>query len=316
MPKYSKKILLILSLLVVITAVTVSIFEYLVKQGTFNEYVEQRINEKTGGEIKVGKIFIDLFSGIVLNDVAFYRSKNQDDADFKCKKLTLKYKLTELMSHHFRELKISQPVITFNLNQYQNFSKTPETVIYKSLKNLTTDYAFPTDYFIDTFQISNGTIHIENDNYQLTSLRTNLTTANVQATNPFDIELDGTITLSNTSTSTPLSIHGEYDTITKYHPKDNSITVSDYTALFIPDIGEFVVSGKIDSIFSGTETVCDLNINGLVFDHIPNLLKKCECQPDTLSDGECEISLKVSGHLTDLGAKTSAIFKEFKTLNM
>ena len=234
----------------------------------------------------------------------------------KCKKLTLKYKLTELRSQHFRELQISQPEITLDLDQYENFSTTPGRVIYNSLKKLTVNYEMPSGYLIDELKFNNGTINIKTGNYLYTSLRTDLTSQNVQTANPFVIESNGIISRTEPSTADNQQIDGKFQAITEYNPEDNSITFSDDSGLTINDMGEFIVQGKIDSLSAGTGMLCYFKIDGLVYDHLPNLLTRCECIPDTVSNGECEISFKVNGQFTEVNKRASDVFKKFKNLNM
>ncbi|MGR3179217.1 MAG: hypothetical protein ACUZ8E_14285 [Candidatus Anammoxibacter sp.] len=156
MRKYIKKIIVTLVVVLFVLMAIVASFEYLISRGTFTSFIEHQINKRIDGEMTIGSIYLDSMSGVVLKQITFRDPTNMGHLDFKCKSLSIKYRLRELLKKHIKEVEIVDPEININLLSNTNIHLSPENITLKQQgDNLASEREIRFDVFGGDIVINN-----------------------------------------------------------------------------------------------------------------------------------------------------------------
>lgn len=318
MSKNTKKIILILMLIFIVLVVGVSAFEYLIKMGKFTSYVERRIDKQIGGTTKIESVYVDLMSGVILNNVTFQWIGDGKDVGVKFKSLSCKYKLTDLFSNKFKNVELLRPEINVNLNvEDENLSY--GDIANEDLINLLSG-VIPANnkFYVEDFKVTNGTLKVNSKNYLMTSSRIHLSSKEVQPLKPFEIISDGVITFSGKKGTTKnTTLFTEFNSQLEYNHINHNLTIAEDSKLTVSDVGDFVVKGKVESIFDGKPINCELDVQGDIFKPMLGSLKGVELEsvsPDE-TDGKQRITFNLNGDIKKISSKLLGFMEEFTLIN-
>ncbi|MGR3320069.1 MAG: hypothetical protein ACUZ8O_16495 [Candidatus Anammoxibacter sp.] len=214
MRKHIKKIVLILMIFLFVIMAIVASFEYLINHGKFTSYIEHQINKRIDGEIKIGSIFLDSASGIILKPITFQSPADMEYLDFKCQTLSVKYSFWELLKKHIKEIEIVDPEINVNLlSDNKGLLTNPNIPLSTENIKFIKKSLLPQGLFIEDAAINNITIRITTDDYLVTVSRMNVLTQGIQSELPFDVSINCAVSIINRQNNdeNPEGVSGEID---------------------------------------------------------------------------------------------------------
>lgn len=315
MPKYAKKILLIFIIVFIFFIIAISAFEFFINKGNLTSYVERQINKKTDGTVKIERIFLDLFSGILLENVDFKQNKADNKLGFKCKSISIKYKISELFHHHIRELEIVRPDISLNFNTPET-TETNETLI-KNLKDSATNYMNLNDFIINDLQINNGAVKFSLNDNLITASHVNIQSNEISPHTTFDATIKGESSISNISSNSPATILSELDLKLQYNPENDSLLITKNSGVNVSKIGDFILNGEVHDLLKTDNTRLDINVKGKVIESFIDLLKEYgyNALSDSQSDEMHEIEFQLNGDAKKIMNNATTLLTNIYNLN-
>ena len=295
MGKRKRKVILIFGAVLIVFALLIAAFEYIISHGKLTPLIEEKIKEETGYDVKIGSIFFDLLSGFTLNDT---NCTIDPGLSVHVKTVRVRYKITEIIKGHIREIKITNPNVRLNVNKSTIFATDSLESSQDDESSYDIKSLFPSMLQIDDFRIDNIALQVESENEktQLTGINTRF--QNVQTENPIKVLINGNISFTGNGS---VPIKGKLNIESEFDSADEKVLISENSGFTLPGMGTFSLNGTIDALTSknGPKLNLKLKSEGFVLDKIVELLTSLDSADlsDLTLEGKSQISMFITGNM-------------------
>ena len=295
MGKRKRKVILIFGAVLMVFALFIAAFEYMINHGKLTPFIEQKIKEETGYEIKIGTIFFDLLSGFTLNDTICIVDPG---LSVQVKTVRVRFKITEIIKGRIREIKITNPNVQLNVNKSTIFANDSLVPSQEDESSYDIKSLFPAMLQIDDFQIDNIALQLETEKEKAQLIGINTRLQNVQAENPINVLINGDISFTSNGR---LPIQGKLNIESEFNLTDEKVLISENSGFTLPNVGTFNLNGNINSLTSANGPKLDLNLKSeaLVLNKIAELLASFDTADlsDLTVEGKSQISMLITGDM-------------------